>query len=87
MTMTEDTEGNRREAEGYLDKVRQKVPEVQPVDVGLFAGAVLTEGEDYEKLSWFMRLMLRVMSKEGDHRDWDAIRNWAVGLRPALLEA
>lgn len=87
LTMTEDTEGNRREAEGYLDKVRQKVPEVQPVDVGLFAGAVLTEGEDYEKLSWFMRLMLRVMSKEGDHRDWDAIRNWAVGLRPALLEA
>jgi len=27
------------------------------------------------------------MSKEGDHRDWDAIHDWAAGLRPALLEA
>lgn len=87
LTMTEDTEKNRREVAGYLDKVRQKVPEVQPVDVGLFAGAVLTEGEDYERLSWFMRLVLRAMSKEGDHRNWDAIRNWAAGLRPVLLGA
>ncbi len=87
LTMTGDTEKNRREAEGYLDKVRQKVPEVQPVDVGLLAGAVLTEGEDYDKLSWLMRQMVKAMSKEaGDHRDWDAIRNWATGLRLALLK-
>ena len=87
LTMKEDTEENRREVEAYLDKVRNKVPEVQPVDVGLFAGAVLTEGEDYEKLSWLMRLMLKAMSEEGDHRDWDAVRDWTVGLRPALLGA
>jgi menaquinone-dependent protoporphyrinogen IX oxidase len=86
--MTEDTEKSRREVEGYLDKVRQKVPEVQPVDVGLFAGAVLTEGADYDRLFWLMRLMVKAMAKEGgDHRDWDAIRNWAAGLRPALLGA
>ena len=87
LTMKEDTEENRREVEAYLDKVRNKVPEVQPVDVGLFAGAVLTEGEDYEKLSWLMRLVLKAMSEEGDHRDWDAIRDWTMGLRPALLGA
>jgi menaquinone-dependent protoporphyrinogen oxidase len=87
LTMKEDTEENRREVEAYLDKVRNKVPEVQPVNVGLFAGAVLTEGEDYEKLSWLMRLMLKAMSEEGDHRDWDAVRDWTVGLRPALLGA
>ena len=58
------------------------------VDVGLFGGAVLTEGEDYEKLSWLRRLMLKAMgSAEGDHRDWDAIRGWAAELRPALLRA
>lgn len=86
LTMKEDTEENRGEVEGYLDKVRQKVPEVQPVDVGLFAGAVLTEGRDYDKLSWLMRQMVKAVSKEaGDHRDWDAIRNWAKGLRPKLL--
>jgi menaquinone-dependent protoporphyrinogen oxidase len=87
LTMKEDMEENRREVEAYLDKVRNKVPEVQPVDVGLFDGAVLTEGEDYEKLSWLMRLVLKAMSEEGDHRDWDAIRDWAAGLRPKLLEA
>ena len=87
LTMKEDTEENRRTVEGYLDGVRKKVPEVLPVDVGLFAGAVLTEGEDYEKLSWLMRLVLKAMSEEGDHRDWDAIRDWAAGLRPALLGA
>jgi menaquinone-dependent protoporphyrinogen IX oxidase len=85
--MKEDTEENRHEVEAYLDEVHKKVPEVQPVDVGLFAGAVLTEGEDYKKLSWLMRLVLKAMSEEGDHRDWDAIRDWATGLRPALLGA
>lgn len=88
LTMKEDTEENRREVEAYLDRVREKVPEVQPVDVGLFAGAVLTEGEDYKKLSWLMRLMLKAMgSAEGDYRDWEAIRDWATGLRPVLLGA
>ena len=88
LTMKEGTEENRREVEAYLDRVRQKVPEVQPVNVGLFAGAVLTEGEDYEKLSWLMRLVLKAMgSAEGDYRNWDAIRDWATGLRPALLGA
>ena len=88
LTMKEGTEENRREVEAYLDRVRQKVPEVQPVNVGLFAGAVLTEGEDYEKLSWLMRLVLKAMgSAEGDYRDWEAIRDWATGLCPTLLGA
>jgi len=25
--------------------------------------------------------------KKGDHRDWNAIRTWAEGLRPLLLRA
>ena len=40
MTMQEDTEENRRKAEAYLDPVREKVPQIQPEDVGLFAGAM-----------------------------------------------
>jgi len=85
LTMKEDTPENRRAAEAYLDPLRNKFPEVQPVDVGLFAGAVLTEGEDYERLFPLTRLLMRAMSGEGDHRDWEAIRAWATGLRPALL--
>jgi len=85
LTMREDTEENRRTVEAYLDKVRKRVPEVQPVDVGLFAGAVLTEGENYDKLPWLMRLVIKVMgSRAGDYRDWEAIRDWALTLRPAL---
>lgn len=81
LTMAEDTEENRREVETYVDQMRQKAPQVQPVDVGLFAGKM-----DLQTLPWLLRLLLKAMKRdeEGDFRDWDAIRAWAAGLRPAL---
>jgi menaquinone-dependent protoporphyrinogen oxidase len=83
LTMGEDTEENRRAVRAYLDPVREKAPQVQPVDVGLFAGAL-----SYKKLPLPMRLIMKAMkAEEGDFRDWEAIRAWAVGLRPALLGA
>jgi menaquinone-dependent protoporphyrinogen oxidase len=87
MTMRDDTEGTRREVEGYLDALRKKAPEVEPVATGLFAGAVLTEGEDYEQLSWLMRFVLRRASGMGDHRDWTKIRAWAGQLGARLSAA
>jgi len=87
MTMHEDTEKHRREAAAYLDRLRRQVPEVRPVDVGTFAGAVLTEGPDYERLGFLMKRIVGVMASIGDHRDWDAIAEWAAGLRPRLLGA
>jgi menaquinone-dependent protoporphyrinogen oxidase len=87
LTMLEDTEENRCTAAAFLDKIRQRTPEVEPVDTGLFAGTVLTEGEDYEKLSWLMRMFVKKIgsSQTEDHRDWEAIRAWAIELRPKLL--
>ena len=87
LTMKDDTEENRRQVGAYLDKVRGRVPEVQPVDVGLFAGAVLTEGEDYKNLPFLTRQIVKAIagSEGGDYRDWDAIRDWAAGLQPARL--
>jgi len=80
MTLEDDTEENRRTVAAYLDTVREIV---QPVDVGIFAGAM-----DYAKLPFVFRLMMKVMgTPEGDYRDWEAIRAWADGLRPALLGA
>ncbi len=38
LTMQDDTEENRCEVETYVDQMRQKAPQVQPVGVGLFAG-------------------------------------------------
>jgi menaquinone-dependent protoporphyrinogen oxidase len=58
---------------------------VRPVSEGLFAGVL-----DISKVPTFKdRLMFRVsvlfgVWTEGDHRDWNAIRAWAEGLRPLL---
>jgi len=76
MTMHNPTEDNRLKALAYLDSVRQSVPQVKPIKIGLFAGAL-----HYDKLSWLIRKIL--MSKglpEGDYRNWDTIRAWATHL-------
>jgi len=83
MTMHEDTEEHRQEVRAYLDPVREKVPQIEPVDVGLFAGVM-----DMSKLPLPLKLVIKAMKAQpGDYRDWDAIRAWATALRPKLLEA
>ena len=58
---------------------------VHPVSEGLFAGAL-----DIHKIPSFAdRLKFRLsvllgVWKQGDHRDWNAIRTWAAGLKPML---
>ena len=58
---------------------------VKPISEGLFAGAL-----DISKVPTFRdRLMFRLsvlfgVWKEGDYRDWNAIRSWAETLRPLL---
>ena len=76
MTMQKQTEESRQKALSYLDPVRRSVPQVKPVQVGLFAGAL-----HYDKLSWITRKIVQSKgSPEGDFRDWDAIRAWAAHL-------
>ena len=50
-------------------------------------GALVAAGEDYERLSLPLRMVVKAVAKEeeGDHRDWDEIRRWATGLRSSLL--
>ena len=80
LAMKDDTAENRRKALGYLDPVCKQFPQVKPVDIGLFAGAV-----DYKKLSFTYSLILKVKgAPEGDFRNWVAIRTWAAGVSPAL---
>jgi menaquinone-dependent protoporphyrinogen oxidase len=81
LTMKDDTAENRSKALAYLDPVCKQVPQVKPVDIGLFAGAI-----DFSKLSFVYSSILRVKgAPEGDFRNWEAIRTWAAGVRPALL--
>jgi menaquinone-dependent protoporphyrinogen oxidase len=79
MTLSEETEENRRRALGYMDPARRMVT---PLTVGAFAGKL-----DYSKLSFLDGLMMRVMGGgiEGDFRPWEAIRAWANTLRPTLI--
>lgn len=80
LTMKDDTEENRCTVAAYLDALRAQTPEVKPVDVGLFAGVM-----NSARLPFLLRLLIRAMkAPDGDFRDWDAIRAWAVGVAPAL---
>jgi menaquinone-dependent protoporphyrinogen oxidase len=82
LTMAEPTEENCEAVDAYLDPLREAVPEVAPVNVGLFAGAL-----DYNKLSLPLKMIMRMMDSEaGDFRDWDAIRAWAEELHSDLLD-
>ena len=79
LTLSEDTEENRRTVAAYLDPVREIV---QPVEVGLFAGAM-----DYSKLPFILWLLMKAMkTPQGDFRDWEAIRAWADSICPLLLQ-
>ena len=85
MTLTmKSGEQYRSHVSSWLDPVRALV---RPVSEGLFAG-----GLDIRKipsLSDRLKFRLSVLFgvwKEGDHRDWDAIRKWAEELKPLLAQ-
>lgn len=75
-------ENYRSHISTWLDPVRALV---KPVSVGLFAG-----GLDISRVENFSdRLMFRIsvmfgVWKEGDHRNWNAINQWATQLKPLL---
>ena len=73
MTLSHPTEKNRAEVLSYMDPILKAVPEIRPVGIGTFAGAL-----DYNNLSWFTKKIMKSKgSPEGDFRDWNAIRAWA----------
>ncbi len=53
---------------------------VEPLDVGVFAGWY-----EPEKFSFMERRIMNIAkAPEGDHRDWNAIEDWATALVPKL---
>jgi menaquinone-dependent protoporphyrinogen oxidase len=83
MTLSmKNAEQYRSHVATWLDPVRVLV---RPVSEGLFAGA-LDIGKIPsigDKLKFRISVMTGVW-KEGDHRDWNAIQQWAEGLVPLL---
>ncbi len=85
LALYKSNDKTRRIARSYMNPVLDAVPNVKPVDIGLFAGVL-----DYSKLSFVVRMVMKSKMKkkgvpEGDHRDWGAIRSWAEGLRQKQL--
>jgi len=79
-----NAESYRSGVEGWVAPVRALV---KPLDEGFFAGLL-----DFKKLpvNWDT-LMLRLtvalgIFPRGDHRDWNAIHNWAKGLTSVMSE-
>ena len=72
ITMVRPIEENRAVALSYMDPILKAVPEIKPLDIGTFAGAL-----DYNKLSWLNKRILKAKgAPEGDFRDWNSIRTW-----------
>lgn len=66
----------------WLDPVRMLV---RPVSEGLFAGALdIARMPSFSDRLKFRLSVLFGVWKEGDHRNWNAIRDWAEDLQPLL---
>jgi menaquinone-dependent protoporphyrinogen oxidase len=72
--------------QGVADWVKPIRGMVNPVSEGIFAGAldVSKVPSLSDRIKFKMSVILGVW-KEGDHRDWNAIRTWAIQLQPALF--
>jgi menaquinone-dependent protoporphyrinogen oxidase len=85
LALVKDTEERRRVARSYMEPVLKAVPDVKPIEMGLFSGAL-----DYSKMNLIYRTVMKSKMgekgvPEGDFRDWTAIRTWAEGLCSPLL--
>jgi menaquinone-dependent protoporphyrinogen IX oxidase len=85
--MFQDTPENRSETLKWLQDSLKDIPEIPFLDIGLFGGAVLTEGSDYEKLNPFLKMVIKSMKKsiiekmgKVDFRDWEKIKTWTNDL-------
>jgi menaquinone-dependent protoporphyrinogen IX oxidase len=86
LAVTEDTDENRKATQSYVHKLRQLAPEIVPVvDVALFGGVVLADTPEFRRLCPLLRMPVRAMAAQPDHRDWEAIRGWALGLKSKII--
>ena len=76
LTMANRNADNRRTVLAYMDPVLKIDPDIQPVGLGLFAGALAPTQT---------MLMSSHTGPYGDFRNWDIIRDWAQKIRPMLL--
>jgi menaquinone-dependent protoporphyrinogen oxidase len=79
-----DSPNIRRRMDSYLIPLQDEVYEVEPVSIEHFAGVL-----DFKKLPFVYRLVWPFTSgrkaKQGDYRNWHAIKTWAASLVPVFV--
>ncbi len=80
LTLASKSDGATLQAQGYADKLRDGFPNIHPVDVKGFAGAL-----DISKFKIYLRPLVRAAFfflgvGEGDYRQWNMIEAWANNL-------
>lgn len=80
-TMREDTPEHRQGTRSFLDPVLDQIPQVHPIDIGLFSGKI-----EPPRLPWPVRLRMRLTTdlRRGDYRRWDDVRAWTSRIAPQL---
>jgi len=77
LALSVEGEKSKRQGQVYADRLSTLFPLVEPAGIGRFAGVL-----DYSKIPLLPRLAAKFVFaflgvKEGDHRNWPAIRSWA----------
>lgn len=82
MTLSMGKPEYRRHVATWLEPLRMLV---KPISEGLFEGALDTKRipSFADRLKFRLSVAMGVW-KEGDHRDWEAISDWAANLIPLL---
>jgi menaquinone-dependent protoporphyrinogen oxidase len=71
--LRDGSETGRKRHHDTIERVRRMAPEVNPVEIGMFTGAMAVN----RKMGFCSRLLMALFRVEaGDFRDWEAIRNW-----------
>ena len=78
---------NGEQYRGHVEKWLDPISALaRPVSKGLFAGGLdISKVPTFKDRLGFRMSVLFGVWKEGDHRDWNAIRKWALDLKPLLL--
>ncbi len=80
LVLSKNTNKAKEKANIYAKKLLKIAPLITPLAIGKFAGVL-----DYSKMSFAQRILAKsifaiIGVKEGDYRDWNAIKSWANSL-------
>ncbi len=87
-SMSVDTPENREAVKkAFVDPVLEKFPEITPLSIGLFGGAVDFDANEYNLFEWVVLKILGFIlgyTEGADWRNWDTINAWTKELADEL---